>query len=295
MYIYHDPACAEYAASGHPEAPFRVLRTVELLRERHPGWLPERPESIPLADDEVILRAHSPALLRRLVETPPGEMFDPDTAALPGIADHARRAAGAATLVAERSFESGDKAFSLMRPPGHHATREAIMGFCCLNSVAIAALYAQAALGVGRVAVWDFDAHHGNGTEDILRGREGMFYASVHQYPGYPGTGTESFDNVRNDPVAPGTPAEKHLAILEENWASLLAFKPDLILVSAGFDAYAGDPLTDLRLRPKEFSALGEWCRQAPWPVGAILEGGYSQELPVLVNTFLEAWEGDIT
>lgn len=194
--------------------------------------------------------------------------------------------------IAERAWSSGDKAFSLIRPPGHHATRDAIMGFCYLNSVAIAALHAQAALGAGRVAVWDFDAHHGNGTEDILRGREGMFYASVHQYPGYPGTGTESFDNVRNDPVAPGTPAEEHLAVLEESWAAVLAFEPDLILVSAGFDAYAGDPLTDLRLRPKEFAALGEWCRHAPRPVGAILEGGYSQDLPALVNAFLEAWDG---
>ncbi len=293
MYIYYDSACAGYAAPGHPEAPFRVLRTAELLRERHPDWLPARPEDALLADDKAILRAHSPAYLRRLAETPPGGMFDPDTAVLPGIVDHARRGAGAAMLVAERAFGSGDKAFSLMRPPGHHATREAVMGFCYLNSVAIAALYAQAALGVGRVAVWDFDAHHGNGTEDILRGREGTFYVSVHQHPGYPGTGTESSDNVRNDPVTPGTPAEKHLAILEESWAAVLAFKPDLILVSAGFDAYAGDPLTDLRLRPKEFAALGEWCRHAPWPVGAILEGGYSQELPVLVNTFLEAWEGN--
>ncbi len=292
MHIHYDPACAGYAAPGHPDAPFRVLRTAEFLRERHPGWLPERPEGMFPAGDEAILRAHSPGLLRRLVETPAGGMFDPDTAVLPGIADHARRAAGAAMSVAERAFGSGETAFSLMRPPGHHATRDAIMGFCCLNSVAIAALHAQAALGVGRVAVWDFDAHHGNGTEDILRGKEGMFYASVHQYPGYPGTGTESFDNVWNGPVAPSTPAEKHLAVLEESWAALLAFKPDLILVSAGFDAYAGDPLTDMRLRPKEFAALGEWCHQAPWPVGAILEGGYSQELPVLVNAFLEAWEG---
>ncbi len=291
MHVYNDPACAGYAAPGHPEAPFRVLRTAELLRERHPDWLAAQPlETLP-ATDEAILRAHSPAYLRRLVETPAGGMFDPDTAVLPGIADHARRAAGAAMNIAERAWE-GEKAFSLMRPPGHHATRDAIMGFCYLNSVAIAALHAQAALGVGRVAVWDFDAHHGNGTEDILRGKEGMFYASVHQFPGYPGTGTDSFDNVRNDPVAPGTPAEQHLAVLEESWAAVLAFKPDLILVSAGFDAYAGDPLTDLRLRPKEFAAMGDWCRQAPWPVGAILEGGYSQELPVLVNTFLEAWEG---
>ena len=292
MHIYHDPTCAGYAAPGHPEAPFRVLDTAALLRERHPGWLPGSPEPALQAEDAAILRAHSPAFLRRLTQTPPGGMFDPDTAALPGMADHARRAAGAAISAAEHVWESGGKAFSLMRPPGHHATREAIMGFCYLNSVAIAALHAQAALGAGRVAVWDFDAHHGNGTEDILRGREGMFYASVHQYPGYPGTGTESFDNVRNDPVAPGTPAEKHLAVLEENWAAVLAFKPDLILVSAGFDAYAGDPLTDMRLRPKEFAALGEWCCKAPWPVGAILEGGYSRELPLLVNTFLEAWEG---
>ena len=100
--------------------------------------------------------------------------------------------------------------------------------------------------------------------------------------PGYPNTGAESFDNVRNYPVPPGTPAEKHLAALEQSWADVLAFRPDLILVSAGFDAYAGDPLTDLRLRPREFAALGRWMSQAPCPVGAILEGGYSQELPLL-------------
>ena len=292
MHVYHDPVCAGYAAPGHPEAPFRVLDTAALLRERHPGWLLEPAEAAPPAGDATILRAHSPAFLHQLVETPPGGMFDPDTAVLPGMADHARRGAGAAVRVAELALR-GDKAFSLMRPPGHHATRESIMGFCYLNSVAIAALHAQAALGSRRVAVWDFDAHHGNGTEDILRGKEGMFYASVHQYPGYPGTGTESFDNVRNDPVAPGTAAEKHLAALEQNWAAVLAFRPDLILISAGFDAYAGDPLTDLRLRPKEFAALGEWCHRAPCPVAAILEGGYSRELPLLVNTFLEAWEGE--
>ena len=292
MHIYYAPTCAGYAAPGHPDAPFRVLRTDELMRERHPGWLPEQPVETLLASDEAILRAHSPAYLRRLVETPAGGMFDADTAVLPGMAGHARRGAGAAMSVAERAWGSGDQAFSLMRPPGHHATRDAIMGFCYLNSAAIAALHAQAALGVARVAVWDFDAHHGNGTEDILRGKEGMFYASVHQYPGYPGTGTESFDNVWNGPVSPGTPPEKHLAVLEESWAAVLAFKPDLILVSAGFDAYAGDPLTDMTLRQEDFATLGEWCRQAPWPVAAILEGGYSQELPALINTFLEAWEG---
>ena len=267
-----------------------VLKTAELLREKHPAWFGPGASPVRPVDDADLLRAHTPAHLARL-RTPPGGMFDPDTAVLPNIEAHARRAAGAAIAVVEGAFY-GHKMFSLMRPPGHHATADAIMGFCYLNSVAVAALHAQAETEGGRVAVWDFDAHHGNGTEDILRAREGMLYVSVHQHPGYPGTGTVSFDNVRNYPVAPGTPAETHLAALEKSWADVLAFRPDLILVSAGFDAYAGDPLTDLRLRTKEFAALGRWMHDAPCPVGAILEGGYSQELPLLINTFLEAWEG---
>ena len=288
MYVLYDPTCADYAAPGHPDAPFRVLRTAELLREKHPDWLSEGP--VTQADDAAILRAHTPAHLARLHEQTEG-MFDPDTAVLPGIEMHARRAAGAALCMAENVFYAG-KMFSLMRPPGHHATADQIMGFCYLNTIAIAALHAQAEMEGGRVAVWDFDAHHGNGTEDILHEREGMLYVSVHQFPGYPGTGTESIDNIKNYPVAPGASAEIHLAALEKSWADVLDFRPDLILVSAGFDAYAGDPLTDMRLRPKEFAALGRWMHAAPCPVGAILEGGYSQELPVLVNTFLEAWEG---
>ena len=288
MYVLYDPACADYAAPDHPEAPFRVLRTAELLREKHADWF-HGPAIQPATDDELLL-AHTSAHLARLRETVGGQ-FDPDTAALPGMDAHARRGVGGA-LQAARLAVAGDKAFSLLRPPGHHATADGIMGFCYLNSVAIAALHALAVLGLERVAVWDIDAHHGNGTEDILHERDGMLYVSVHQYPGYPGTGTKSFDNVKNYPVPPGTAAETHLAALEKSWADVLDFRPDLILVSAGFDAYAGDPLTDLRLRPKEFAALGRWMHDAPCPVGAILEGGYSQELPVLVNSFLEAWEG---
>ena len=285
------PSCAEYAVPGHPDAPFRVLRTAELLREKHPEWLADGGEPVAPAADAALLLAHTPAHLARLRDTEDG-MFDPDTAALPGMDAHARRGAGAALAVAGWALE-GRRAFSLMRPPGHHATASEIMGFCYLNSIAVAALHAREVRGVQRVAVWDFDAHHGNGTEAILLNREGLLYASVHQYPGYPGTGTEHLGNARNYPVAPGTPASEHLRALEASWADVLAFKPGLILVSAGFDAYAGDPLTDLRLRPREFVALGQWMRAAPCPVGAILEGGYSQELPVLVNAFLEAWQAE--
>jgi acetoin utilization deacetylase AcuC-like enzyme len=175
-----------------------------------------------------------------------------------------------------------------MRPPGHHCTRAQAMGFCYLNQVAIAALHAAAA--GRRVAVWDFDAHHGNGTEDILEGKPGLFFASVHQFPGYPGTGTRSTANCRNFPVAPHTPRETHLAALAQSWEAVLAFRPDLVLVSAGFDAYAGDPITELTLEAADFAELGRWLRQAGLPAAAVLEGGYSADLPQLIDTFLSAW-----
>jgi acetoin utilization deacetylase AcuC-like enzyme len=176
-----------------------------------------------------------------------------------------------------------------MRPPGHHATRSQAMGFCYLNSIAIAALQA-AAEGV-RVAVWDFDAHHGNGTEDILRDRPNLFFASVHQYPGYPGTGTASAGNIANFPVAPHTPRRDHLAALARSWDAVRAFQPGLVLVSAGFDAYARDPITAMTLEAEDFAALGGWLRAAGLPTAAVLEGGYSPDLPQLIDAFLSAWE----
>ena len=136
-----------------------------------------------------------------------------------------------------------------MRPPGHHATRNQAMGFCYLNQIAIAALHSAAGQ---RVAVWDFDAHHGNGTEDILDGRPGIFFASVHQYPGYPGTGTRSSPNCRISvcPACPARGLRRHPGPVVE---AVLAFKPDLVLVSAGFDAYVQDPLTETPLRREDF------------------------------------------
>lgn len=282
MIILHDSLCAEYGSHMRPEQPARVLRSAAHLQAAHPKWTWRQPAA---ADEPVLLTAHTPALLQRVQQA--GDIDD-DTPHFPGIYDHARRAVGAALAAADHAL-AGPHAFALMRPPGHHCTRTRAMGFCYLNQIAIAALHAAAA--GRRVAVWDFDAHHGNGTEDILKGRPDLLFVSVHQYPGYPGTGTESFANCRNFPVAPHTPRERHMADLARSWDAVVAFHPDLVLVSAGFDAYVGDPITEMTLEEEDFATLGRWLRDSGLPAAAILEGGYSPDLPQLIDSFLTAWE----
>ncbi|MDP2137834.1 MAG: histone deacetylase [Candidatus Didemnitutus sp.] len=283
MIILHDPSCTEYGSQMRPEQPARVQHSVTHLRAEHPDWQWRLPA---LPDEAVLLSAHTPALLKRIQQAPD---IDADTPYFPNIYQHARCAVGAA-LDAAHAALGGQRAFALMRPPGHHCTRNQAMGFCYLNQIAIAALNAQGG-GSVRVAVWDFDAHHGNGTEDILEGRPGLFFSSVHQFPGYPGTGTRSTVNCRNFPVAPHAPREQHRGELARSWEAVLNFKPDLVLASAGFDAYAGDPLTEMTLAGEDFAELGRWISQSGLPAAGVLEGGYSPELPHLLNSFLSAWD----
>lgn len=290
MLILHDPQCADYGSSMRPEQPARVTKSAAHLRATHPDWKWRLPETAP---DAAVLLAHTPAHLRRLASAPD---FDADTPYFEGILDHARRSVGAALAAAEHALTARTPVFSLMRPPGHHATASQAMGFCYLNQIAIAALHARARLGAARVAIWDFDAHHGNGTEAILHGRDGLLFTSVHQHPGYPGTGTHSFDNCRNWPVPPHAPRADHLAALRASLDAIAAFAPDLVLVSAGFDAYARDPITEMTLELEDFATLGRWLRElrspanAPIPTAALLEGGYSGDLPLLIDAFLSAW-----
>ena len=287
MILFHDPRCVDYGTPGHPERPERVSRTAAHLKASHPGWSWPAP-SEPVTDD-VLLLAHTPAHLARLAL--PGD-FDPDTAWFPGIAEHARRSVAAALSAARHASAGRTPAFALMRPPGHHATAGRAMGFCYLNQIAVAALFAQRDLGAAKVAIWDFDAHHCNGTEAILHGRKGTLVTSVHQSPGYPGTGLRDRDNIRNWPVPPGCPRGVHRDALRASLDAVVAFGPDLLLVSAGFDAYARDPITEMTLEAEDFGALGEWLRQTGLPSAAVLEGGYSPDLPLLVGAFLSAWEG---
>jgi acetoin utilization deacetylase AcuC-like enzyme len=280
--ILHDPQCADYGSALRPEQPARTIQSALYLRAAHPDWTWQLPR---IATEPELRLAHTAGHLERLQQP---QDFDADTPYFEGIFTHACRAVGSA-LDAMAAVLAGQKAFSLMRPPGHHATADRAMGFCYLNPIAIAALAARQR-GLGRIAVWDFDAHHGNGTEAILRDRDGIFFASVHQFPGYPGTGTTSFANCHNWPVAPRTPRRVHLQALRESWDAVLAFHPDLVLVSAGFDAYVHDPITEMTLETEDFASLGAWLKTAGVSVAAALEGGYSSDLPHLIDAFVSAW-----
>jgi len=178
-----------------------------------------------------------------------------------------------------------------MRPPGHHATQTQAMGFCYLNSVAIAAL--EAGASAKRVAVFDFDVHHGNGTEAILLDKPNAAFYSIHQHPCYPGTGTENVGkNCFNFPVAPRTPRESYRKVLTRALDELKQFKPELICVSAGFDCYARDPLAQETLEAEDFFWLGETLRKTDIPFFSVLEGGYSSDLPELIFAYLKGVRG---
>jgi len=284
MIIFHDPSCVEYFRPGDPERPARITGTVPLLKDRHPAWIWSEPA---LATDEELLRAHTRAHLDH-VTNPVGD-FDTDTPAHAKIDRYACAAAGAA-IAAARSALQGENAFSLMRPPGHHAMRERATGFCYFSNIAVAALDALAR-GAERVAIWDFDAHHGNGTEDIVGPHDRIAFASIHQYPGYPGTGLTSFGRVANYPIPPYSTRRLHMDANEQGLRAVMAFQPDLLLVSAGFDAYVDDPITQMTLEREDFTTLGTWLAQLDLPVAAVLEGGYSDDLPELVDRFLTAWD----
>jgi acetoin utilization deacetylase AcuC-like enzyme len=284
--IITDERCTEYSSRGHPERPARIAKTIELLEAQNElsiEWI--KPS---LAADEPILRAHSPEHIARL-RIP--RDFDGDTPYYEGIEDHARRSVGGALAALDFAL-AGETSFSLLRPPGHHATRDQAMGFCFLNSIAIAALHARAT-GMKRVAVFDFDVHHGNGTEAILLNQPGTAFFSIHQFPCYPGTGaTNVGENCFNYTVPPHVSRDEYRETLARALADLKKFSPDLICVSAGFDGYARDPLAQGSLEAEDFNWLGRELRGLSAPMFSLLEGGYSNDLPELIFACLKGVNG---
>ena len=282
MHVITDELCLGYSQPGHPERPQRVASTLALLREQREFeiiW--EEPLAV---TDEAIARAHEQAHLQRIAN--PDGPLDGDTPDYPEIDAHARRSIGGGLRALELARE-GKPNFSLLRPPGHHATRDQAMGFCYFNSITITALAARAA-GVEKVAVFDFDVHHGNGTEDILRAVEGIAFFSIHQHPAYPGTGQKSFGNCHNYTVPPDTPNDGWRKTASTALADLKKFNPELLCVSAGFDAYKRDPLCQQQLEVEDFTWIARQLRQLNKPQANLLEGGYSSDLPKLILAYLK-------
>ncbi|MGH3024408.1 MAG: histone deacetylase family protein [Gaiellaceae bacterium] len=256
---------------------------IRVLHEAFPDFVEARPATV----DEVAAvheRGYVEAV-RDLSARGEPALLDADTLCTETTYEAALLAAGAAIGAVER------EGFALARPPGHHALAGRAMGFCLFNNVAIAARFAQRELGLGRVGILDWDVHHGNGTQDTFWDDHSVFFASLHQWPFYPGSGGPGDGNetTLNVPLAAGSGDEQVLAAMEETIVpALAAFAPDLLLVSAGFDAAAGDPIGGLRVSEKGFAALAAQARGLSERVAFVLEGGYNiQTLPRLVGAVL--------
>jgi len=289
--FYSHPDCRRHdMGHGHPECPQRLDAIDDLLLASGIGDALERREA-PLVDLKDLALAHSSGYvdeLRDLLDqvSASGQpcALDPDTIASPGSLVAVMRAAGAAVAATDAVIDGEvENAFCSVRPPGHHATRGSAMGFCFFNNVAVAARHALDVRGLERVAIVDFDVHHGNGTEDIIANDERVLMVSIFQHPLYPYSGgVPKGTNMVNLPIAPYTRGPEVRALIEANWMPRLeAFRPQMMFVSAGFDAHRDDDLGQLGLVEADYQWMTEQIkavadRHANGRIVSCLEGGYN-------------------
>jgi acetoin utilization deacetylase AcuC-like enzyme len=284
--VTHADCLRHDMGAHHPERPARLTAIDDQLIAAGIAQYLERHEA-PLATDEQLARVHPPEYVRAIREAAPEEgtvHLDPDTAMNPYSLNAALRAAGAAVLATDLVIgKKASSAFCAVRPPGHHACRARSMGFCIFNNVAVAARHAIEVHGLERVAIIDFDVHHGNGTEDIFENDEHVLMASIFQHPFYPYSGTDDpAPNMYNVPLAAGAGSRELRKAVTDVWLPALEeFRPQLVLFSAGFDAHAEDDMAMLRFTDADYG----WVTQAVAQIAqrhaggrmvSMLEGGYS-------------------
>ena len=271
---------------GHPEKIDRVTAVIDNFKKLdNKNLIWKKPTNF---DQDLLIKTHSLDYINQVQKSFPQNGFnflDGDTVVSPGSKDATKDAVGS-ILTAIEGVQNKDfkNAFCAVRPPGHHAEKEKAMGFCIYNNVAVGANYLIEKYKYNKVAIIDFDVHHGNGTQDIFYDNEKVLYISTHQYPYYPGSGSEKekgkYNNIFNIPLEAGTTSEKYLNAYEHVLSKIKEFKPEFLLFSAGFDAHIDDPLAQLRLSSEDFYTLTKRTLEISKPfcngnVVSILEGGY--------------------
>ena len=295
-FITHPDCLMHDMGAGHPECPERLGAIEDQLIASGIEQFLARHEA-PLASDGQLARVHPLDYVRAIRSLAPEEgtvHLDPDTAMNRHSLNAALRAAGAGVLATDLVMRGeADSAFCAVRPPGHHACRARPMGFCIFNNVAVAARHAIQAHGVERVAIVDFDVHHGNGTEDIFAGDPGVLMVSTFQHPFYPYCGTEDpASNMVNVPLAAGAGSKQFREAVTQQWLPALeAFRPGLVVFSAGFDAHMDDDMAMLRLHDADYGWVTESVkevaqRHAKGRMVSMLEGGYA--LPALGRSVVQ-------